>query len=256
MIGKKNIRERLKNNDYLISIMLRYPVAASVEVLALAGVDLMIIDNEHYPFDEQTMLDLVRAADVHGMATVVRVPNAEPNRIAQIMDYGVDGIMVPSVDTYEEARQIFNAVKYAPIGMRGYCPITRAASYGLDKSPSEYAAFANEHSVIIIQIETKTGFENMDKILTIPEIDCIDYGPSDLAASYGMPGHNNDPFIQDKVKEIMRKAVEAGKNAPIMVYSPEGVTEALNNGHHHIMIGSDQQLLAAGVSALVGAVKE
>lgn len=256
MIGRTNIKERLKNNDVLISIMLRFPIPAAAEILALAGVDIMIIDNEHYPFDEQTMLDLIRAADVHNMATVVRVPNAEPNRIAQIMDYGADGILVPSVDTYEEAKQIVNAVKYAPIGTRGFCPITRAATYGLGKSASEYAAFANEHSIIMVQIETKEGFENMDKILSIPEIDCVDYGPSDLAASYGMPGHNDDPFIQEKVKEIIRKATEAGKNAPVMVYTPEGVTQALNEGHRHIMIGSDQQLLANGVGRLVNTVKK
>ena len=108
--------------------MLRFPSPAAMEIMALAGVDLVIIDNEHYPFDEETMIDLVRAADVRGMACAVRVPNAEPTRIAQIMDYGVDGILVPSVDSYEEAMQLVNAVKYAPVGERGFCPITPVSS--------------------------------------------------------------------------------------------------------------------------------
>ena len=116
MIGRTNIRQRLRNNDVVISAMLRFPSPAAMEIMALAGVDLVIIDNEHYPFDEETMIDLVRAADVRGMACAVRVPNAEPTRIAQIMDYGVDGILVPSVDSYEEAMQLVNAVKYAPVG--------------------------------------------------------------------------------------------------------------------------------------------
>ena len=78
MIGRTNIRQRLRNNDVVISAMLRFPSPAAMEIMALAGVDLVIIDNEHYPFDEETMIDLVRAADVRGMACAVRVPNAEP----------------------------------------------------------------------------------------------------------------------------------------------------------------------------------
>lgn len=150
MIGRTNIRQRLRNNDVVISAMLRFPNAAAMEIMALAGVDMVIIDNEHYPFNEETIIDLVRAADIHNMACAVRVPNAEPARIAQIMDYGVDGILVPSVDTYEEAMTLVNAVKYAPVGTRGFCPITRTASYGFSKSASEYAEFANEHSVVMV----------------------------------------------------------------------------------------------------------
>ncbi len=256
MIGKNNIKKRLKNDDVIVSVMLRYPVAASAEILAMAGVDMLIIDNEHYPFDQETMINLVRAADVHGAATIVRVPNCEPNRIAQIMDYGVDGIMVPSIDSYEEALQVVQAVKYAPVGTRGYCPITRAASYGFDKKPAEYAPFANENSIIIIQIETKEGYEDLDRILSIPEIDCIDYGPSDMAASYGMPGRSDDPFIQQKVQDIIDRARAAGKNTPISVYSPESIRKALDGGYRHLLMGSDQQLLSAGIGALVTAVKE
>ena len=256
MIGRTNIRERMRNNELIISAMLRFPSPAAMEIMALAGVDLVIIDNEHYPFNEETMINLVRAADVHGMACAVRVPNAEPARIAQIMDYGVDGILVPSVDTYEEAMQLVNAVKYAPVGTRGFCPITRAAGYGLGKSPSEYAQFANEHSIVMVQIESKEGVANLDKILSIPEVDCIDYGPSDLAASYGMPGHNSDPLVQAAVREIVSKSAAAGKNVAEMAHTPEDIRAMLERGVRHVSIGSDQQILYAGCQALVDAVKK
>jgi len=227
-----------------------------MEILALAGVDLVIIDNEHYPFNPQTLIDLVRAADVHGMATCVRVPNCEPTRIAQIMDMGVDGIMVPSVDSYEEAMQLVNAVKYPPLGTRGFCPITRAASYGMKMKPDEFAAFSNEKSFVIVQIETKSGVADLEKILSIPDVDVIEYGPSDLAASYGMPGHNDDPQIQTIVNEIISKALSAGKDVPYMVHSPEAAIEALEKGFTHISLGSDQQMITAGIRALVGEVKK
>lgn len=255
MIGQTNIRERLRNNDVIISAMLRFPNPAAMEIMALAGVDLVIIDNEHYPFNEETMIDLVRAADVHSMACVVRVPNAEPTRISQIMDYGVDGILVPSVDSYEEAMELVNAVKYAPVGTRGFCPITRAAAYGFGKSAQEYAEFANAHSIVMVQIETKEGLADLDRILSIPEVDCIDYGPSDLAASFGMPGHNDDPKVQAAVREIIDKSRAAGKNVGEMAYTPQAVRELLEKGVRHVSIGSDQQIIAAGCQAMLRAAQ-
>ncbi|MCI8304108.1 MAG: hypothetical protein HFF52_05710 [Lawsonibacter sp.] len=256
MIGQTNIRERLRNNDVVISAMLRFPSPAAMEIMALAGVDLVIIDNEHYPFDEETMIDLVRAADVHHMACAVRVPNAEPARISQIMDYGVDGILVPSVDSYEEAMELVNAVKYAPIGTRGFCPITRAAAYGFGKPASEYAQFANDHSVVMVQIETREGLADLDRILSIPQVDCIDYGPSDLAASFGVPGRNDDPMVQAAVREIIDKARAAGKNVCEMAYTPEAVQEVLERGIRHVSIGSDQQIIAAGARAMIQAARD
>ena len=255
MIGQTNIRERLRNNDVIISAMLRFPNPAAMEIMALAGVDLVVIDNEHYPFNEETMIDLVRAADVHSMACVVRVPNAEPARISQIMDYGVDGILVPSVDSYEEAMELVNAVKYAPVGTRGFCPITRAAAYGFGRSAQEYAEFANAHSIVMVQIETKEGLADLDRILSIPEVDCIDYGPSDLAASFGMPGHNDDPKVQAAVREIIDKSRAAGKNVGEMAYTPQAVRELLEKGVRHVSIGSDQQIIAAGCQAMLRAAQ-
>ena len=255
MIGQTNIRERLRNNDVIISAMLRFPNPAAMEIMALAGVDLVVIDNEHYPFNEETMIDLVRAADVHSMACVVRVPNAEPARISQIMDYGVDGILVPSVDSYEEAMELVNAVKYAPVGTRGFCPITRAAAYGFGRSAQEYAEFANAHSIVMVQIETKEGLADLDRILSIPEVDCIDYGPSDLAASFGMPGHNDDPKVQAAVREIIDKSRAAGKNVGEMAYTPQAVRELLEKGVRHVSIGSDQQIIAAGCQAMLRAAR-
>ena len=164
MIGRTNIRQRLRNNDVVISAMLRFPSPAAMEIMALAGVDLVIIDNKHYPFDEETMIDLVRAADVRGMACAVRVPNAEPTRIAQIMDMGAIGVVVPHIESREEALAVVNAVKYAPVGHRGFCPITRAASYGMAMSGDEYTRLANEQTCIILMTETKKGLEALDEM--------------------------------------------------------------------------------------------
>ena len=256
MIGRTNIRQRLRNNDVVISAMLRFPSPAAMEIMALAGVDLVIIDNEHYPFDEETMIDLVRAADVRGMACAVRVPNAEPTRIAQIMDYGVDGILVPSVDSYEEAMQLVNAVKYAPVGERGFCPITRAASYGNGMTPEEFARRSNENSFVVPQIETKEGVEDVDRILAIPQTDWVPIGPSDLTASYGCPGKYDDPRVVNAIKTVREKALAVRKIGWEMYHTPETMAQAKKDGTYFLSLGSDQQILMNGLKQLVGAVRD
>ena len=256
MIGQTNIRERLRNNDVIISAMLRFPNPAAMEIMALAGVDLVVIDNEHYPFNEETMIDLVRAADVHSMACVVRVPNAEPARISQIMDYGVDGILVPSVDSYEEAMELVNAVKYAPVGTRGFCPITRAACYGNGMTPEEFARISNENTFVVPQIETKEGVEDIDRILSIPEVDWVPIGPSDLSASYGCPGSYDDPRVVSAIQTVREKSKALGKSGGVMCHSPQAIADAKAEGVTFLSLGSDQQILMNGLKQLVGAVRE
>ena len=243
MIGRTNIRERIQKGELVVSCMLRFPNPAAVEIMAHAGVDLLIIDNEHYPFNEETMIDLVRAADVHEMAVVVRVPDAEPTRIAHIMDYGVDGIKVPSVDSYEEAMQLVNAVKFAPLGTRGYCPITRANDYGFGMNADAFTEHSNKHSLVFVQIESKEGIEDLDRILSIPEVDLVDYGASDLSASYGIPGKNTDPVVTRAVDTFLEKAKKAGKPVSRMAYTPEEVQRYLDEGYRNITLASDQQIV-------------
>ena len=250
---KNPIREKLDRGGLLLCMMLRQSDMAAAEIAAQYGIDMLCIDNEHYPFNPQRVEALARAAQIYGSGVVIRVPNEEAARVAQMMDCQLQGIKIPHVETKEQALAIVNAVKYAPVGTRGFCPITRAAEYGFGKSAQEYAEFANEHSIVMVQIETKEGVADLDRILSIPEIDCIDYGPSDLAASYGKPGHNDDPEVQRVVRDIIDRARAAGKNVGEMAYTPEAVRALLERGVRHVSIGSDQQIIAAGCKALLEA---
>ena len=251
MIGRTNIRKRLQNNDVVISAMLRFPSPAAMEIMALAGVDLVIIDNEHYPFDEETMIDLVRAADVRGMACAVRVPNAEPTRIAQIMDMGAIGVVVPHIESREEALAVVDAVKYAPVGHRGFCPITRAASYGMAMSGDEYTRLANEQTCIILMTETKKGLEALDDILAIPEVDGISIGPSDVSASYGLPGQPDHPVVKAAIEEGQRKISASGKALVAQAYTPEAAERMRARGATVMTVGSDVQMIRWRLDAMM-----
>ena len=243
MLKGKEIKERLKRGDTVTSVMLRFDSPETAEMLALMGMDLIVIDNEHYPFDPETMIAIARAAHAGGAACVVRLPRVDEAQIKQVMDYGMEGIWIPSVDSYEEAKALVESVKFAPVGKRGFCPITRAASYGVGMTPQEYARLSNENSICVAQIETREGVEDLDRILSIEEIDMISAGPSDLSASYGHPGEYDHPSVVQALQTIEEKSKAAGKVTGGMYHDAEAVKRAYDQGVRYISFGSDQQML-------------
>ena len=254
MMRGKALKEKMRNGEAVLQVMLRFASPEIAELLAIKGVDLIIIDNEHYPFDPQTMISITRAANAGGAACVVRLPNVEPARIAQVMDYGVEGIWIPSCPNYEAAKALVDAVKFAPVGHRGFCPITRAAAYGHGMTPTEYAELSNENTLCMIQIETKEGVEDIDRILSIPEIDVISIGPSDLSASYGYPGQYDHPVVTGAMQTVRKKSGERLRGS--MHHTVGEIAAAYTAGERNLSIGSDQQILMNSIKKMLGAVRE
>ncbi len=256
MLDGKKLKEKLKAGQVVTSIMLRFPDPSLAEMLAIQGVELVVIDNEHYAFDAQNMQNIIRAVHAAGKLCMVRLPNVEEARIAQVMDMGSDGIQIPSVGSYEEAMELVQAVKFAPEGKRGFCPITRAASYGNGMTPEEFARWSNENSFVVPQIETKEGVEDIDRILAIPQTDWVPIGPSDLTASYGCPGKYDDPRVVNAIKTVREKALAVRKIGWEMYHTPETMAQAKKDGTYFLSLGSDQQILMNGLKQLVGAVRD
>ncbi len=244
MLKKSKLKQKYLNKELVTQTMLRFPDPGAAEIMVLSGVDVVIIDQEHYPFNIEQIERIVRAVQSFGGECMVRVQNSEPTRIALTMETGISGVLIPHVETYEEAMTVVNAVKYAPVGTRGFCPITRAAAYGMRMSPSEYAAFANENTSIILMAETKKGLENLDKILTIPEVDGIAIGPSDVSASYGFPGQPEHPIVKAAIDGGARKVIESGKCLSALGYTPEAAELAWKMGARQMNVGSDVQMLS------------
>lgn len=256
MLKVSKVKQKYRNKEMVLQTMLRFPDAGAAEIMAMAGADLIVIDNEHYPFNVSQIESIVRAVQAFGGECSVRLPNSEPKRIAQIMETGISGILIPHVESYEEAITVVNAVKYAPVGKRGFCPITRAAAYGMCMSPSEYAAFANEQTSIVLMAETKKGLEALDEILTIPEVDGIAIGPSDVSASYGLPGQPNHPIVRAAIEEGERKIIASGKCYMTIGYTPETAEKAFAMGSRQVNIGSDLQMLSNGFTKLVRGIHD
>ena len=256
MIRKSKIKSKMKNREVVMQVMLRLPEPAIAEVMAMSGVDFITIDGEHFGFNEETLLNLIRAVNLHGAKCMLRVSELNPSYISKVMDFGITGVLVPHVETYEDAKAIVDAVKFGPVGKRGFCPISRANHWGMYMGPQEYAAFANENTVIALMIETKAGIENLDEILTIAEIDTISIGPSDLSNSYGYPGEVSHPVVQAAMKSAEEKIMASGKSLCTLAYTAQAAQQALEKGIRHLHLGSDLQILTHNVQQLVGAVKE
>ena len=199
-----SLKQKLKNNELTIGswIMMGHPM--SVEVMALAGFEWLVIDIEHTSIDLQTTENLIRTIQANKMKALVRVSKNEEVIIKRILDMGADGIIVPMVCSKEEAIQAVSYAKYPPFGKRGV-GLYRASKYGTKFD--EYKNWVNEELVIIAQIEHIDAVNNIDEILQVEGIDGTIIGPYDLSGSMGYPGE----FERDDVKNAVQKVLDKCK---------------------------------------------
>lgn len=193
---------------------------AYVEAAGYAGYDFVLLDMEHGTTTFETLPNLIRAANVAGVCPVVRVPRGSEIWIDQALDVGAGAVLVPQIDTAEQARAVVAAAKFSPVGSRGTCRFVRSAGFG-GIPGSEYFAKAQD-TVVIIQAEGKKAVENLDEILSVPGIDVVFVGPYDLSASLGLVGQIDHPDVIACIKEIIAKASAKGVKLGCFADTVEG----------------------------------
>ena len=171
------------------------------------------------------------------------------------MDMGANGILAPQVDSYEEAVGLVEAIKFPPIGRRGFCPITRSASYGHSLDPADYAAMSNENTIVGIMIESRAGVEDLDRILTIEELDFVAVGPSDLSCSYGLLGQYDNTVFQEVLDTTFKKLVRSHVSVGGIAYSREQAVQQFKTGVNMLNVGSDLQLIMARLEEHVKTIR-
>lgn len=164
---------------------------AYVEAAGYAGYDFVLLDMEHGPGTFENLQNLIRAANVSGVCPVVRVPRGTDIWVDRALDVGAGALLVPQIDTAEQARAVISAAKYAPVGTRGTNRFVRSACYG-SVPGSAYFAKANE-TVVILQAEGRKAVENLDEILDVQGLDVLFIGPYDLSSSLGHVGQVDHP---------------------------------------------------------------
>jgi len=178
-----------------------------VDFVGQIGVDAVWLEAEHGPVSFDDVGNLSRAADLWGMTPIVRVESTDYSTIYRTLDMGAMGIVVPHVDTVEDARAVVEATKYAPLGRRGmYQP---RQSFGV----TDYLVKANDQSMSIVLIEDIQAVNNLDEILDVDHIDVYHVAPSDLAQSMGYIGDDEHPDVQKVINESISKIIAADKTA-------------------------------------------
>ncbi|MEM1610186.1 MAG: aldolase/citrate lyase family protein [Sulfolobales archaeon] len=214
------------------------------EAISTLPIDWVVIDMEHAPLDIYDVELLLMGLKGSGVAGIVRVPWNDPVHIKRVLDVGAHGILVPWVSTYEEALAVERAVIYPPKGIRGVGP-RRATMYGSIPSTEYYKRYL-EDLIVLVQIETSSAVENLEKILEVKTLTGIFVGPSDLSASLGVFGERDSPILVGALEKIARVA-RAKPIRGIMAYTPEEAARAIKMGYNMISLSSDMANLLRGL---------
>jgi 4-hydroxy-2-oxoheptanedioate aldolase len=217
-----------------------------IDYLGTSGLDGVWIETEHGTPGFQDIANLSRAADLWGIASLVRVHQNDPGLIGRVLDCGASGIVVPHVSTKAAAERVVRAGRFAPAGARGMYSGRRSFGVG------DYYAIANVEVCLVVLIEEGEALANLDEILTVEGIDVFQVAPSDLAQSLGHIGHPEHPAVQRAIDDALRRIVAAGRTAG-MVTSESDRERYLDMGVKFVY-GSILGFLARGAAGLSQAV--
>jgi len=224
----------------------------SVEVIAGAGFDWILLDTEHSPADLENLLTQLQAAAPYPAHPVVRVPWNDMVTMKRVLDIGAQSLLVPYVSTAEEARKAVSYTRYPPAGVRGVAGTTRATRFGRIK---DYAGRAHEEICVLVQVETQAALDNIDAICGIDGIDGVFIGPADLHASMGYPGEIANPKVKPLIDDAIRRIRKRGCAPGILTPSEADARHWLECGALFVAVGADVGILARGAEALAAKFK-
>ncbi|WP_332740013.1 4-hydroxy-2-oxoheptanedioate aldolase [Hydrogenophaga sp.] len=212
------------------------------EVSATAGFDWLLIDGEHAPNDLRSTLGALQAVAPYPAHPVVRVVCGEVHRVKQLLDIGAQTLLVPMVDTPEQAAALVQATRYPPLGMRGVgSAVGRVSRWS---ARTDYLDVADSEVCLLVQAETVTALQNLDAICAVEGVDGVFIGPADLAASMGHRGKPGHPEVQAAIEQAMRTIVASGKAAGTLTSDPTLARRYLALGCTFVATGVDVLLFA------------
>ena len=225
----------------------------SAEILATAGFDWILIDTEHAPNELPGVLSQMQAMTSGTAEPVVRCAWNDTVLIKRVLDAGARSILVPFVQSADEARRAVEATRYPPLGNRGVAASHRANRWG---RVGGYHAAAHEQLCVIVQIETRAALAEVEAIAAVDGVDALFIGPSDLASDFGRLGQLRDPEVQAAFEARARRIRATGKAAGILAPDPDDAARYLQWGYNLIAVGSDAGVLAQHTARLAAHFKE
>ena len=229
-----------------------------MECLGYTGLDFVVIDTEHGPYDTQPMGDLIKAAEVGGIAPIVRVADVTHKEIQRAVDNGAQGVIVPCLRSVEEFRKAVALAKFAPVGNRGFI---KARGSGFGNEPwaavplEEYMKNCNERVLMLPQCETKEALDSIEEIVQIEGLDGIFIGPFDLSISMGIPAQFNHPDFVAAIDRIRKACKDAGKLCMIFTSTPDDTKKYLEAGFDAVANGIDSVIYTEAYRNLVKQIR-
>jgi 4-hydroxy-2-oxoheptanedioate aldolase len=246
------LKRELRDGRVQIGLWSQLASPLGAEVVAGAGFDFIVLDTEHAPNEVPTVLAQLQAMTGGTASGVVRVAWNDPVLFKRVLDLGAQSVLVPYVQSADEARRAVAATRYPPHGVRGVAAVTRANRFGRVK---DYATRAHEELCVIVQLETREALQNLEAIAAVEGVDVLFIGPSDLAASLGHPGANAHPEVRAAIDDAIRRICAAGKAAGILAPLEADARHFLEIGCRFVAVGSDVGLLARDSEALAAKFK-
>jgi 4-hydroxy-2-oxoheptanedioate aldolase len=222
------------------------------EIIADAGFDWILLDTEHAPNEIAGLLPQLQAMSRGAATPVVRPAWNDPVLIKRVMDLGAHSLLIPWVQSAEEAKRAVAATRYAPDGIRGAAAGVRASRYG---RIGDYLRRANAEVCLLVQVETRAALDQIEAIAAVEGVDGVFIGPSDLAASLGHLGDSAHPEVQKAIADAVGRLKAVGKAAGILAPKEEDARRYIGWGFTFVAVGSDGGLLARGADALAKAFK-
>ena len=250
---KNPLKEALQSGKPVIGVTITVGHPEVAAALATAGFDFFWFEMEHSPLTLQSLRDMILATRGLDIVPITRVPYNESWMPKRVLDLGSLGVIFPFTSTRELAEQAVRACRYPPEGVRGFGPGLALSRWNLD-GPS-YIRYANQNVLVVVIIEQKEAVEHIDEIASVPGVDVLFIGTSDLSFSLGVGGQVNQPIVQDAI----RKVLETGKKHNIAVGLPLGSAEEINRrikeGFRFFQASSDLGFMRAGARAFLGQIE-
>lgn len=248
LMPTNTFRDALRAGQKQIGLWVGLADANAAELLATCGFDWLLFDAEHAPNDVRRVLDQLRAVAPYPAHPIVRPVRGEASLIKQYLDIGAQTVLVPMTDTPEKARQMVQAMRYAPDGIRGMgAALARASRWNRIE---DYVNRANAEMCLLVQAETTLAIQNLPAIAAVEGVDGVFFGPADLSASMGYRGQPNHPDVQRAIVEGIHTVRAAGKAAGVLMANPQIAQTYLDSGAQFVAVGVDTSLLVQAASAL------
>ncbi|UWQ74502.1 HpcH/HpaI aldolase/citrate lyase family protein [Leisingera sp. M658] len=239
---KNPFKQALSQGKRQIGCWMSFADGQIAEIMGTCGFDWLVIDGEHAPNDIRSIRDQLMALVASPSHPVVRVPIGETWMIKQVLDAGAQTVLVPIVESADQARELVRACRYPPRGLRGVgATAARATMFG---SVSEYIQTADQEICLLVQVENRAGIEALDEILLIEGIDGVFIGPADLSTDMGHQGNSAHPEVRAVIANAIQRIKAAGLAPGILGTTDEATQSYADMGAQFLAVGIDVMVLA------------